>query len=275
MINMLMNINGIEILIVGVIMIFLFNYIGAFSFNKFVADNKVVFGKLKEDDYDFLCISKYGEKVDPNERYQKRVKNAIITFIIGMIVVITSVSGLNFPIKVVIVFAITYLTFRDDYSKLQNYYKVHLHEINLKLPYYLKSLEILIQHYTVPVAITRSLEEAPEMFKPGLRDLISAIDSGDSTIEPYMAFARRYPVRDSMRMMRLLYRLSLGSQERKQEQLIVFSRTISNLQAKSRETKYKERLEKMEKKTMSMLSATGVGVMIILLLSILQIFVTV
>ena len=37
-----------------------------------------------------------------------------------------------------------------------------------------------------------------------------------------MAFARRYPVRDSMRMMRLLYRLSLGSQERKQEQLIVF-----------------------------------------------------
>ena len=110
------------------------------------------------------------------------------------------------------------------------------------------------------------------MFKPGLRELIASIDSGDSTIEPYMEFARRYPVRDSMRMMRLLYRLSLGSQERKQEQLIVFSRTISNLQAKSRETKYKERLEKMEKKTMTMLVATGAGVMVILVLSILQTF---
>ena len=75
-----------------------------------------------------------------------------------------------------------------------------------------------------------------------------------------------------MRMMRLLYRLGLGDQERKQEQLIVFSRTISNLQAKSRETKYKERLEKMEKKTMVMLSTTGVGVMIVLLLSIIRTF---
>ena len=245
---------GIEILVVGVILILLFNYIGAFSFNKFVTDNKTVFSKLKEDDYDFYVNSKYGDKVDPNERYNKRVKTRIITFIFSIVVVMTSVSGLNIAIKV------------------KKYYKVHLHEINLKLPYYLKSLEILIQHYTVPVAITRSLEEAPEMFKPGLRELIASIDAGDSTIEPYMAFARRYPVRDSMRMMRLLYRLSLGSQERKQEQLITFSRTISNLQAKSRDTKYKERLDKMEKKTMTMLVSTGAGVMAIILFSLLQMF---
>ena len=263
---------GAEILAVGVILIFLFTYIGAFSFNKFVEDNNAVLGKLKEDDYDFYVISKYGDKVDPNERYQKRVKNAIVVFVIGLVFAITSVADFNFAIKLVVVFGITYLVFKDDYSKVKRYYKYHLHEINLKLPYYLKSLEILIQHYTVPVAVTRSLEEAPEMFKPGLRELIAAIDAGDSTIEPYMAFARRYPVRDSMRMMRLLYRLSLGSQERKQEQLIVFSRTISNLQAKSRDTKYKERLDKMEKKTMSMLTATGAGVMAIILFALLQMF---
>jgi len=87
-----------------------------------------------------------------------------------------------------------------------------------------------------------------------------------------MDFAKKYPVRDSMRMMRLLYRLGLGNQERKQDQLLVFSKTISNLQAKSRETKYKERLEKMEGKTMMMLSVTGIGVMLILLLAILQMF---
>ena len=263
---------GFEILIVGVILILLFNYIGVFNINTFVTDNKAVFSKLKEDDYDFFVISRYGDKADPNERFQKRVKTGILTFIFGLIVVMTSVSGLNFAVKLVIVFGITYLIFKDDYNKLKNYYKVHLHDINLKLPYYLKSLEILIQHYTVPVAITKSLEEAPEMFKPGLRELIASIDSGDSTIEPYMEFARRYPVRDSMSMMRLLYRLSLGSQERKQEQLIVFSRTISNLQAKSRDTKYKERLDKMEKKTMSMLVATGAGVMGIILFALLQIF---
>ena len=263
-----------EIFIVGVIIILLFNYLGTFNFNKFVDDNKVLFSKLKEDDYDFLLVSRYGEKVDVNQMYQKRVKTAIITFLLGLIFAITSVQSLNFAIKLVLIFVVSYLMFKSDYNKVKNFYKVHLHDINLKLPYYLKSLEILIQHYTVPVAITRSLETAPEMFKPGLRDLIASIDAGDSTIEPYMAFARRYPVRDSMRMMRLLYRLSLGSQERKQEQLIVFSRTISNLQNKSRETKYKERLEKMEKKTMTMLTATGAGVMIILVLAIFQMFVS-
>lgn len=261
-----------EILIVGVILIFVFNYVGFFSFNKFVEDNNMLFERLKEKDYEFFLISKYGDKVDVKAKYQSRVKTAIVVFIIGIIVAMTSFQSLNFAVKLVIVLGITFIIFKDDYSRVKNYYAVHLHDINLKLPYYLKSLEILIQHYTVPVAITKSLDEAPEMFKPGLRELIASIDSGDSTIEPYMEFARRYPVRDSMRMMRLLYRLSLGSQERKQEQLIVFSRTISNLQAKSRETKYKERLEKMEKKTMTMLVATGAGVMVILVLSILQTF---
>ena len=207
--------------------------------------------------------------------FQKRVKNAVLVLIILFLVAITSVKDLNMAIKLVIVFVITYLVYKDDYNKVKRFYKRHLHDINIKLPYYLKSLEILIQHYTVPVAITRSLESAPEMFKPGLRDLIAAIDAGDSSIEPYMAFARRYPVRDSMRMMRLLYRLGLGSQERKQDQLITFSRTISSLQNKSRETKYKERLDRMEKKTITMLVATGAGVMIILVLSIIQMFVVV
>lgn len=262
-----------EIIVVGLIIVFLFHYLGAFNFTKFVVDNKVLFEKLRESDYDFLLVSKYGEKVDVNLKYQSRVKTAIITFVIGLVVAITSIPDLNFAIKLVVVMLITYFIFKQEYSNLKTYYKIHLHDINLKLPYYLKSLEILIQHYTVPVAITRSLETAPDMFKPGLRNLIASIDAGDSSVEPYMEFARTYPVRDSMRMMRLLYRLGLGSQERKQDQLIVFSRTISNLQAKSRETKYKERLEKMEKKTMTMLVSTGCGVMIILVLAILQMFV--
>ena len=85
-----------------------------------------------------------------------------------------------------------------------------------------------------------------------------------------MDFAKDYPVRDSMRMMRLLYRLSLGSQENKQEQLLMFSRTISSLQNKAREEKYKNRLETMEKKTMTMLMGTGAGIIALLLLSLMS-----
>jgi hypothetical protein len=138
------------------------------------------------------------------------------------------------------------------------------------LPYYLKGLEILIQHYTVPVALAKSIETAPDIFKPGLRKLIGRIEAGDSTVDPYMDFAKEYPVRDSMRMMRLLYRLSLGNQENKQEQLMMFSRTVSVLQNKSREQKYKDRLDRMESQTMTMLATTGGGILILLLLSMMM-----
>ena len=154
--------------------------------------------------------------------------------------------------------------------QLKSFYKAHLHDIDVMLPYYLKSLEILIQHYTVPVALGKSIDDAPDIFKPGLRKLIDRINSGDASIDPYMEFANTYPVRDSMRMMRLLYRLGLGSQERKQERLMMFSRTVSNLQNKAREQKYKERLEKMENKTMMMLFCTGGGILGFLLLSMMM-----
>ena len=63
-----------------------------------------------------------------------------------------------------------------------------------------------------------------------------------------------------------------GKQEDKQERLLMFSRTVSNLQAKAREQKYKERLNHMESQTMVMLVATGAGVMVLILISMLYMF---
>lgn len=257
-----------EVLIVGILIIFVFVYNKWINTSKFFTENKQYFKILKEDDYDFLVQAKYGDKVDPDLLFQARLKN---TFIIFAIVFLVLLSKLTF-LFIIIMFAITIGYFKLSYINLKTYYRKHLHDIDLLLPYYLKSLEILIQHYTVPVALSKSFDSAPAIFKEGLRELIASINAGDSTIDPYMAFARKYPVRDSMRMMRLLYRLGLGNQERKQDQLIVFSKTISNLQSKARDIKYKERLEKMEKRTMVMLSVTGVGVMVLLIISIMQIF---
>ncbi len=257
-----------EILIVGIIIIFMLTYNNTMSGKQFFSDNKVLFNALREDDYNFLVMSKYGEKADPDVLFEKRLSNAAIVFFVLLVVLIAKMTFLN----VLLVIVLTIIIFKSNYISLKSYYNRHLHEIDLLLPYYLKSLEILIQHYTIPVAIGKSVETAPEIFKPGLRDLIAKINAGNSTIDPYMDFAKQYPVRDSMRMMRLLYRLGLGNQERKQDQLITFSKTISNLQTKARETKYKERLEKMEKKTMVMLCVTGIGVMIILVFSLVKMF---
>ncbi len=256
----------IEVALVAIIIFYIFTKTGKISISKLVADNEMYLRKLKESDYDFYVRAKYGDRVNSDILFNKRVQNALIVMVLVFCLLLKNMSY----VYVIVCLVVGFGYFKLDYMNLKSYYKKHLHEIDTMLPYYLKGLEILIQHYTVPVAIGKSLEDAPEIFKDGLKQLINQINAGDDTIEPYMEFARQYPVRDSMRMMRLLYRLSLGRQERKQEQLLAFSRTISNLQQKARETKYKNRLEKMEGKTMSMLITTGIGVMVLLLLAVIM-----
>ncbi len=256
----------VEIIIVAIIIFGVMIFTGRLDPNKLFADNEVAFRKIKEDDWDFLVRSKYGDKVSPDVLFVKRIRNAFIVFALALLFLLNKMSLITLAMAIVG----GVLMFKLDYWNYRSYYKRHLHTIDNMLPYYLKSLEILIQHYTVPVAIGKSMNDAPEIFKDGLHQMINQINAGDGTIEPYMQFARTYPVRDSMRMMRLLYRLSIGRQERKQEQLMTFSRTISSLQQKARETRYKERLDKMESMTMRMLITTGIGVMGLLLLSVLQ-----
>ena len=54
----------LEILIFAAILLFLFNYSGRISANKFIEDNTVYLKKLKEDDWDFYVKAKYGDNAD-------------------------------------------------------------------------------------------------------------------------------------------------------------------------------------------------------------------
>jgi len=258
-----------EFLLIAVIVLFVLEYTKRIDSKKFISDVEPYFSFLMEDDYKFLLSIKYGgdEDLDVNYLFNKRVTQGILTIVV--LIFIFLLSNFSF-INVLISFILGFLVFKMPYMKLNSYYKANLEKINQMLPYYLKGLEILIQHYTVPVALRKSVDTAPNVFKPGLKRLCEKIEAGDSSVEPYMDFAREYPVRDSMRMMRLLYRLGLGSQENKQEQLIMFAKNVSTLQNKAREQKYQDRLEKMEKKTMHMLVTTGMGVLILLMISMMQ-----
>lgn len=258
-----------EFLLIAVIVLFVLEYTKRIDSKKFISDIQPYFSFLMEDDYKFLLSIRYGgdEDLDVNYLFNKRVTQGILTIV--CLVFLFLLSNFSF-INVLISFILGFLVFKMPYIKLNNYYKANLEKINQMLPYYLKGLEILIQHYTVPVALRKSVDTAPDVFKPGLRRLCEKIEAGDSSVEPYMDFAREYPVRDSMRMMRLLYRLGLGSQENKQEQLIMFAKNVSTLQNKAREQKYQERLDRMEKKTMSMLMTTGGGILLLLLASMMQ-----
>ena len=257
-----------EVLIFGAIIIFVLFYNKTLDGKKFLTDNQDTFNRLREDDYDFLVRAKYGDKVNPDELFQKRLTTSFIAIVVVLIFFLSSLSALN----VVVAIVVGFFVFKSQYNTLKKYYKNHLHQIDIMLPYYLKGLEILVQHYTVPVAIAKSIGDAPEIFKPGLKELTAKIDAGDSSIQPYVDFANDYPVRDSMRMMRLLYRLGLGSQEGKQERLLMFSRNVSSLQNKAREIKYKERLGHMEQQTMIMLVGVGAATMVVVLMSMLMMF---
>ena len=259
---------SISTILIIVTIIFIFVVI----YNK-VVDTKSILNqanpyleRMMEKDYEFLLRTKYGDvDIDVNQLFVGRIRNGILTIAVGIfILAITGYLNYLFILGVII---LGFIVFKSGYSNLKRYYKARLNMMDALLPYYLKSLEILVQHYTVPVALSRSIDTAPEIFRPGLRTLVAKIDAGDASVQPYIDFANEYPVRDSMRMMRLLYRLGLGSNQDKHEQIMMFSRTVSSLQNKARDLKYKNRLEKMEKRTLTMLFVTGGGVMLVLFLS--------
>lgn len=257
----------IEMLIIAIIVITIFVVNGLIDKNEFLSKNGKITRLLKEKDYDFLLIAKYGDRVyDPDEVFMKRVKKGILT---SVALIFLSLAKLNY-LTIIGSFVIGYLVFKEQYNGLKKWYRGHLNYIDSLLPYYLKGLEVLIHHYTVPVALAKSIDDAPEVFKPGLKELVRKIEEGDSSIDPYMEFAKNYPVRDSMRMMRLLYRLGLGEQEKKHQQLLSFSKSVSSLQAKAREMKYEARLNKMERKTMIMMVSTGGGTLVLLMISIIM-----
>lgn len=256
---------GFTVLIVAALIAFALIYTKTVDTNQFLQENDIYIKMLKEKDWDFYVAARYGDKMDPDELFNKRIKQTFMITIVIMLLMLTDFSFINFVFIMVVAFFI----FKMPYSNLRSYYKRYMSKIDQMLPYYLKGLEILCQNYTVPVALARSIEDAPEIFKPGLRAMVEKINAGDSSVQPYMDFAQQYPVRDSMRMMRLLYRLGLGAQENKYQQLIMFSRSVSSLQNKAREDKYKKRLSVMEKKTMIMLVVTGGGTMVVLLMAMM------
>lgn len=259
-----MEIWGYLIVIAAVVIIFIVNNV--IQPKSILNQASPLVKSLMEKDYEFLLRVRYkAADINVDDLFFRRIRDAIIiTLVVIFGLLITGYFNYLF---LLISLILGFLVFKSGYFKLKKYYKARLHYMDAMLPYYLKSLEILVQHYTVPVALSRSIDTAPEIFQPGLRKLVAKIDEGDSTVQPYIDFANEYPVRDSMRMMRLLYRLGLGSAQDKHEQIMMFSRTVSSLQNKAREIKYRERLESIEKRTMVMLFTTGGGVLLVLFMS--------
>ena len=179
---------GLIYVLVTVVLVFIFIYNKVFDGNKFIKELSPIFRNIIEDDYEFLVRLRYeDEDIDLEEMFEKRIRNAVLTFLI--VLFLSILAGKLAFIVVFLAVVLALLVFKMPYAKLKRMYKAHLHSIDLLLPYYLKGLEILVQHYTVPIALSRSIDTAPEVFKRGLLKLVAKIDAGDSSIKPYTDFA--------------------------------------------------------------------------------------
>ena len=92
----------IEIVIVGVIVLFILFYSGRISSEKFVNDNKDLFYLLKESDYEFLLLAKYGDKVyDVNQVFMRRIRNGFIAIVLTLFIFISEIIRLITKIKII------------------------------------------------------------------------------------------------------------------------------------------------------------------------------
>ena len=79
----------LELIIVTVIVFYIF-IVNKKIKTSFFSSNSRLCNILKEKDYDFLLIAKYGDRVyDPNEVFMKRVRNGVLVAV-GLIFVFVS-----------------------------------------------------------------------------------------------------------------------------------------------------------------------------------------
>ena len=68
----------IEIIILAGIIFFVMTYNGQISIKQLINDNFGLFIKLKEEDWDFYVRAKYGEGVNPDNLFVKRIRNGLM-----------------------------------------------------------------------------------------------------------------------------------------------------------------------------------------------------
>lgn len=251
-----------EIIIVSVLLLYIFSNNKTINKEKFYADNVKYFDKIREKDYDFLVNAKYGPEKDEDQLYMQRITNAVFVFFLLLALSIVgsnavgSIIDSQFFLNIITSLTIALIVYKYPYNSLRRYYKRNLKEIDAALPAYYKNLDILLLNYTVPQAIEKSIETSPEIIKRGIKRLSERINSGDSSIAPYEEFANDYPVKNTMRIMRMLYRINLNSNEKDNFHLKQFRELVSKLQIEAREKKYNARLQHLKENSITMITIT-------------------
>ena len=109
---------GLIYVLVTATLVFIFIYNKVFDGNKFIKELSPIFRNIIEDDYEFLVRLRYeDEDVDLEEMFEKRIRNAVLTFLIVLFLSILAGKFAFIVIFLAVVLAL--LVFKMPYAKLK------------------------------------------------------------------------------------------------------------------------------------------------------------
>ena len=156
-----------------------------------------------EKDLEFYSVRVLNKDLD-HLLVDRFIKVGLISFIV-----------LLFTKSIIISFICFILFYIGYYYYLKKQYQLIIKKTNEVFPYYLNSLAILIQQNPIVVALNKSIDDAPIVFKEELRVLVYQIHHNPNSIIPYIEFAKKFEeINDINRIMRTLYNIALKASNR-------------------------------------------------------------
>ncbi len=155
-----------------------------------------------EKDY-FRMIQLTTEKT----RRKALMERLIVSFIGGILAFFIFDGEIRIVYSAIVILVI----YKGIYLSLKKKVKIQLEIAKNVFPFYLNNLCILIQTNPVPLALQKSIQMAPTIFKDDLEILVKEIHEGKKErVIPYLEFAQKFEqIPDLMRIYRTLYYLSV------------------------------------------------------------------
>ncbi|MEG0238556.1 hypothetical protein [Anaerorhabdus sp.] len=175
-----------------------------------------------EKDYEFL-LGHLGY-IDNKHEFHKRVKQSIVVF---FLIVLIFFEQLDYR-YLLLSFISAILFYKLQYVLLKKKYERKLMEADQQFPFYLNHLCILIQNNTVPVALNKSIQNAPELFRNDISIWVQDIHEGKKKgLIPYLEFNDKFrQVSGLNRIVKTLYNISIASTSK--EKMILSLMKITN-----------------------------------------------
>lgn len=191
---------------------------------------------VENDLCDFVAVS------HSDEFNRLRIKKANrILYLLPLIIIIKQ----KLAYLTLIVCAYGFL-FKSPYWKVKRHALKEQALMRLQFPIWLRQMQILLYHNNVLNAFIISLEDAPEMIRPQLHQLIERLKVQPHDYQAYLMFMNEYQITEVNRTMKLFYQLQNHDQNESRQQLSAIIDSTSNWLRAERNQNYRSKTHKSE-----------------------------